>query len=66
MIDKLVSIKQAAEMLCVHQATLRLWDNSNYLKSIKTKGGHRRYKLSDLINFQNKNNDENNGINNED
>lgn len=60
MIDKLVNIAKASDMLGVHQNTLRLWDNSNYLKSIKTKGGHRRYKLSDLINFQNKNNETDN------
>jgi putative resolvase len=59
MIEQLVNISQASKMLGVHQTTLRLWDNSNYLKSIKTKGGHRRYKLSDLINFQNKNNENN-------
>lgn len=50
MIDRLLSIKQAADMLGVNPKTLRRWENDKKITSKKTKGGHRRYLLSD-INF---------------
>lgn len=45
---RLVRIKEAAEALGVNQRTLRLWDATGKLKAVKTKGGHRRYRESDL------------------
>lgn len=50
MIDRLLSIKQAADMLGVNPKTLRRWESDKKITSKKTKGGHRRYLLSD-INF---------------
>lgn len=49
--DKLIQIAQAAEILGVSQATLRTWDESGKLKSVKTEGGHRRYRQSDINAF---------------
>jgi len=49
--DKLIQIAQAAEILGVSQATLRKWDESGKLKSVKTEGGHRRYRQSDINAF---------------
>lgn len=46
--DKLYSISKIAEILDVTPKTLRLWDKENKLKPILTKGGHRRYKETDL------------------
>ena len=40
---ELLTIKQAAEYLNVSVDTLRLWDKSGKLISLKTTGGHRRY-----------------------
>lgn len=48
MIDKLLNIEQAANYLNVSKETLRNWDNSKKLIPLKTSGGHRRYKQSDL------------------
>ena len=48
--DKLVGIKRASRLLGVSKDTLRNWDDSGKLKSVRTVGNHRRYKISDLKN----------------
>lgn len=53
--NKLIGIKEAAELLNVSYETLRQWDNSGKFTAIKTKGGHRKYNLSDIYEFQGKN-----------
>ena len=45
---ELLTIKQAAEYLNVSVDTLRLWDKSGKLISLKTTGGHRRYNKETL------------------
>ncbi len=47
--DKLINIKTTAEMLGVTTATLRNWGSTDKLKIIRTKGNHRRYRLSDVL-----------------
>lgn len=49
--DKLYSISKTAEILDVTPKTLRIWDKENKLKPVLTKGGHRRYKESDINEF---------------
>lgn len=51
MTDKLLTIREVCELLNVHIDTLRLWDNNGKLLAIKTKGGHRRYKKSQIDEF---------------
>ena len=46
--DPLLTVAKAAEVLGVHGDTLRDWDNAGVLPSIRTPGGHRRFRLSDL------------------
>lgn len=46
--EKLINIKEAAELLGVCARTLKNWDDAGKLKAYKTIGGHRRYKMSDL------------------
>ncbi len=46
--DRLINIKEASEMLGVDQKTLRRWESENQIISAKTKGGHRRYLLSEV------------------
>lgn len=48
MIDKYISIGEAAEFLDVSIDTLRRWDKSGKLPSIRTQGKHRVYKKEDL------------------
>jgi excisionase family DNA binding protein len=50
--EKLIDIAVAAEMLGVTTATLRNWDRKGQLKSLRTQGGHRRYRLSDIEKLQ--------------
>ncbi len=46
---KLLTIKQAAEILNVHTETLRRWDKDGKLKAVRiNKRGDRRYKPEDL------------------
>lgn len=49
--NKLLTIKQTANILNVSQNTLRNWDENNKLKPIKTIGGHRRYLEDDVNKF---------------
>ena len=47
--ENIVGIDKASAMLGVSKDTLRNWDLNDKLKPIKTKGGHRRYKTSDIL-----------------
>ena len=47
-IEKLVSCGKAAKILGVHPNTLILWEQEGRLSAIKTPGGHRRFKISEL------------------
>jgi len=46
--DKLLTLEETRILLGVCKDTLRDWDNKGKLKSVKTEGGHRRYKQSDV------------------
>ncbi|HSH04115.1 MAG TPA: helix-turn-helix domain-containing protein [Anaerolineae bacterium] len=43
-----LSLKDAAEKLDVHPATLRRWANKGSIACATTPGGHRRFRLSDV------------------
>ena len=47
----LLNMKETMDYLNVSKITLQRWDNSGKLKAIRTSGGNRRYKLSDLEKF---------------
>lgn len=44
----LLTIKQVSEILGVSKETLRNWDKDKTLPSIKTAGGHRRWRKTDI------------------
>ena len=46
--QELISPAQAAKMLGVSITTLRNWEKAGKIKCIKTLGGHRRYKRSEI------------------
>lgn len=48
MMDKLLTLKETEEVLNVSKSTLQRWDNSGKLVALRTEGGHRRYKISDI------------------
>lgn len=53
--DRLLTLKETGKLLNVSKQTLQRWDNSGKLIAVRTEGGHRRYKLSDIENIMNKN-----------
>lgn len=46
--SKLLTIQQVSDIIGVTKKTLRIWDNEGKLPSIKTVGGHRRYREDDV------------------
>jgi len=54
-LSKLIGIKEAAEILGVHPATLRRWDKEGVLKAVrigKRRGvGDRRYRQEDIEDY---------------
>jgi len=47
--EKYLRCEDACKLLKVVPSTLRSWDSKGKIKSIRTKGGHRRYALSSLL-----------------
>lgn len=45
----MISILEASKLLGVSQKTIRVWEAEGKITSFRTAGGHRRYKVSDLI-----------------
>jgi excisionase family DNA binding protein len=43
-----LSLSEAAELLGMHPATVRLWADRNELPSRRTNGGHRRFRRADI------------------
>ncbi len=54
-IDKLLTLKEAAEILRVHVATLRRLDKTGKLKAVRVGSrrglGDRRYRMEDIENY---------------
>ncbi len=48
MTDRLISITEASEILGLHKDTLRRWDKAGKLTPVRTSGGHRKYRLSQV------------------
>jgi putative resolvase len=48
-VDRLISIGELAELKAVSVDTIRRWEKEGKLESVRTDGGHRRYRLSDLV-----------------
>lgn len=46
--DEWLSLRQAADLLGMHPATVRLWADRNELPSRRTTGGHRRFRRADI------------------
>ena len=63
--DKLLTLKETEQLLNVSKSTLQRWDNSGKLIALRTEGGHRRYKQSDIERLIGENKDETTNENNE-
>jgi excisionase family DNA binding protein len=46
-----VSLRQAADLLGVHPATVRNWADEGKIASRRTPGGHRRFRRADLVHY---------------
>ncbi len=46
--DEWLSLSEAAEMLGIHPATVRLWADRNEIPARRTSGGHRRFRRADI------------------
>lgn len=46
--DEWLSLRQVADMLGMHPATVRLWADRHELPSRRTSGGHRRFRRADI------------------
>jgi len=46
--EEWLSLREAAEMLGMHPATVRLWADRDELPSRRTSGGHRRFRRTDI------------------
>lgn len=53
--ERLLKIHEAMDYLKVSKATLHRWDKTGKLKAVRTAGGHRRYRLSDVENMVSQN-----------
>ena len=49
--DKLLTLQESKSILNVSKSTLQRWDKNGKLVALRTEGGHRRYKLSDIENI---------------
>lgn len=55
-LPKILTLKEACELLNCHSNTLRNWDNDGTLKAIRFgKRGDRRYRREDILAIINKN-----------
>ena len=46
--EEWLSLRQTADLLGMHPATVRLWADRNELPSRRTNGGHRRFRRADI------------------
>jgi excisionase family DNA binding protein len=46
--DEWLSLREAADLLGIHPATVRLWADRNEIPTRRTSGGHRRFRRSDI------------------
>lgn len=46
--DEWLSLREAADLLGIHPATVRLWADRNEIPSRRTTGGHRRFRRADV------------------
>jgi excisionase family DNA binding protein len=48
-VNRLISIGELAELKAVSVDTIRRWEKEGKLESVRTDGGHRRYRAKRLI-----------------
>ena len=61
--EKYVNAKEAKKLLGVHSMTLRRWDKSGKIETMRTTGGHRMYNIEKYMRENNKNKKEEKRVN---
>lgn len=56
MVTQFFSTKELSELCAVGETTVKRWSNMGLIKHHKTLGGHRKFKLEDVLEFISKNN----------
>jgi len=51
-VNNLITVKEAANILGVSPKTVRRWENEGRISSLRTVGGHRRFAVTDLLQFK--------------
>ncbi|MBX2820985.1 MAG: cobalamin-dependent protein [Rhodothermaceae bacterium] len=51
----LATTRQAAEILGVHESSIKRWNTSKQLNAQQTSGGHRRFSITEILDFAKKN-----------
>ena len=51
----LATTRQAAEILGVHESSIKRWNSANQLNAQQTSGGHRRFSITEILAFAKKN-----------
>lgn len=50
--NNLITVREAANILGVSPKTVRRWENEGRISSLRTVGGHRRFAVTDLLQFK--------------
>ncbi len=51
-VPKSLTTKEVARLCCVSDATVKRWEDAGLLKSERTSGGHRRFRIEEIARFQ--------------
>lgn len=51
-VPKSLTTKEVARLCCVSDATVKRWEDAGLLKSERTNGGHRRFRIEEIARFQ--------------
>lgn len=51
-VPKSLTTKEVARLCCVSDATVKRWEDAGLLKSERTNGGHRRFRVEEIARFQ--------------
>ena len=51
----LATTRQAAEILGVHESSIKRWNTSDQLQAQQTQGGHRRFAIEEILSFAKRN-----------
>ena len=54
--DRIIGIMEAAKLMGISSTTIRRWEAEGKIKSLRTKGNHRRFKVNELLGIKHEKN----------